>query len=73
MSWLIRALSSTPGRVARVGLGLGIALGGTAIFGTAAACPFVFVGVVPTYLGLRGRCLLQLARGWQPKQAASRS
>ncbi len=73
MSRLITALSSTPGRVARVGLGLGIALGGPAIFGVATVCPFVLVGVVPTYLGLRGRCLLQSARGWQPKQAASRS
>jgi hypothetical protein len=73
MSRLIKALSSTPGRVARVGIGLGIALGGTALFGTAAACPFVFVGVVPIYLGLRGRCLLASTRGWQLKQAASRS
>ena len=73
MSRLIAVLSSTPGRVARVGLGLGIALGGTALFGTSAACPFVFVGVVPTYLGLRGRCLLDLARARQVRQAASRA
>ncbi len=73
MSRLITALSSTPGRIARVGLGLGIALGSTAIFGTSVACPFVFVGVVPTYLGLRGRCLLQSVRGWQPRQVASGS
>ncbi len=65
MSRLITALSSTPGRVARVGLGLGIALGGPAIFGVATACPFVFVGVVPTYLGLRGRCLLSGGTAWQ--------
>ena len=72
MSRLIKALSSTPGRVARVGLGLGIALGGPAIFGASTACAFVLVGVAPTYLGLRGRCLLASARGWQPKAAASR-
>ncbi len=72
MSRLATALSSTPGRIARVVVGLGIALGGPAIFGVGVACPFVFVGVVPTYLGLRGRCLLQSARGWQPKQATSR-
>jgi hypothetical protein len=72
MSWLIKALSSTPGRIGRVGLGLGITLGGPALFGTGSVCVFALVGVVPIYLGLRGRCLLESARGWQLKQAASR-
>jgi hypothetical protein len=72
MSRLIAVLSSTPGRIARVGVGLSIALGGPALFGAATVCPFVFVGVVPIYLGLRGRCLLQAARSWQLKQAAAR-
>jgi hypothetical protein len=72
MSRIIEALNSTPGRLARVFLGLGIALGGPALFGAGSVCAFALAGVVPIYLGLKGRCLLESARGWPVGQASSR-